>query len=579
MGISVEIVKNNNFLESIDYENSIDIETKKSKGVYYTPKIIVDYILENTLKKHNVVKNPYPKVLDISCGCGNFLLEAYDILYNLFEKNIYKLKDTYGEEYWQIDNIHNHIISNCIYGVDIDENAIEILKKSLINKSKNHKVDKLNIYITDGLKKPWKNKFDYIIGNPPYIGHKNLDKEYKKYLLENYSQVYKDKADVYFCFYKRIVDVLDKDGISSIITPRYFLESPSGKLLRKFMKDNTKIQEIVDFLGANIFRNIGIASCIMTFRKQGTNKFIDIYKIKNQNINIYEADSLKVMMDKENFEYFRLDERYLGDEWIIVNNYDKEFYDKIQRKCEYMLGDLVVSYQGIITGCDKAFILKEDDERLDKIDNTLIKNWVKNKNINKYIVKDSCYKLIYSNDIDKEENYESVIKECIGKYKKKLENRRECKKDIRKWYELQWGREKGLFERDKIMYPYKSTENRFAIDYKNNFSSADVYSFFLNDQYKNEFSHEYLVGVLNSSTYDKYFKLTAKKMSKNVYDYYPNKVMKIKIFKDDNYDKIETLSKSIIKILSDSKNNDIDLQKVENLKNQIDNLVNISLGL
>ena len=81
------------------YEESLDVYIKKSKGIYYTPKIIVDYILKKTIKSHDILKNPEPKVLDISCGCGNFLLEAYDILYELIEDNIYELKDIYGEKY------------------------------------------------------------------------------------------------------------------------------------------------------------------------------------------------------------------------------------------------------------------------------------------------------------------------------------------------------------------------------------------------------------------------------------------------------------------------------------------------
>ena len=87
------------------------------------------------------------------------------------------------------------------------------------------------------------------------------------------------------------------------------------------------------------------------------------------------------------------------------------------------------------------------------------------------------------------------------------------------------------------MYPYKACDNRFAIDEKNNFSSADVYSFYIKEEYEDIFSYEYLVGLLNSKVYNKYFKINAKKISKNTYDYYPNKVMKIKIFKDgQNYD-------------------------------------------
>ncbi|HCQ6034380.1 TPA: SAM-dependent methyltransferase, partial [Clostridioides difficile] len=68
----------------------------------------------------------------------------------------------------------------------------------------------------------------------------------------------------------------------------------------------------------------------------------------------------------------------------------------------------------------------------------------------------------------------------------------------------------------------------------------------------------------------------AKKMSKNIYDYYPNKVMKIRIFRDNNYEEIENLSKQIISILL---NKSIDKGKVEKLQIKMDNLIMDSLGI
>lgn len=584
----------NNFHSSISYENSLDIDIKKTKGVYYTPKVVVDYIMEKTLKGHDIIENPYLKVLDISCGCGNFLLEAYDILYELFEKNIEDLAKRYGEEYWKAENLHNHILSNCIYGADIDREAVDILKTSLLEKKQNSKVDKLNIYCCDSLNTSWYSRFDYIVGNPPYIGHKNLDKEYKQFLLKNYGQVYKDKSDLYFCFYEKIIGILKEGGVSSIITPRYFLESPSAKYLREYIKSNVIIDELVDFLGANVFKNIGVASCIITFNKKLKQEQqkdpIDVFRIKNEDISINTLDNLSNFIQKDLFEHFSIDVDALGDEWVIVNRDKYDFYNKIQSTCEYVLDDIAVSFQGIITGCDKAFIIEKDDDRIKKVSESLLKNWIKSKGINPYIVSEARHKLIYSNDIKSEEEYPVVINEFIGRYREKLENRRECKKNLRKWYELQWGREKSLFERKKIMYPYKSNNNRFAIDYQNNFSSADVYSFFIKDEYIDEFSYEYLVGILNSEVYNKYYKITAKKMSKNIYDYYPNKVMKIKIFKDHNYYKIEKLSKQIIsdsyeinEILKEKDlKSDIINQKKENiskLQREIDYLIESSLGV
>ena len=66
--------------------------------------------------------------------------------------------------------------------------------------------------------------------------------------------------------------------------------------------------------------------------------------------------------------------------------------------------------------------------------------------------------------------------------------------------------------------------------------------------------------------YNKYFKINAKKISKNAYDYYPNKVMKIKIFKDSNYTHIEDLSKQVLQRLKNGESNISDLEyKINNL--------------
>lgn len=564
------------------YEEFMDENIRKNLGQFYTPDFIVEYILDNTIEKEDIVKNPFVKILDPTCGSGNFLVMAYDILKKKFEDNLNTLSIKYekeeyiikkknksikvnGKEYWKKENIHYHILKNCIYGADIDKFGVQLTIVNLLLKDTNNFTDEINIINCDSLVKWenqidkeinykfWSNRYDYIIGNPPYVGHKQMNMDYKKWLLKEYKDVFKDKSDLSYCFFKRIVDVLKEDGTASIITTRYFMESPTGKNLRRYLKNNSKIIEVMDFYGYEIFKGVGVASAIFTFEN---NKFIDndikVYKLKNKSI-LNQETNIRNMLSNDIFEGFILNQGHLKDDrWILISDKKYNIYKNIEQNCNLRLNDIVTSFQGIITGCDKAFVLKSEDIVKNSIESDLLKKWIKNKNINKYFVNETDLMIIYSNLINNKEEYKNSLKH-ISKFKNKLENRRECKNGIRNWYELQWGREANLFQKPKIIYPYKSESNKFAIDNGEYFYSADIYSFFIKNEFSEIFSLEYLVAILNSKIYEFYFKIFAKKMGERIYDYYPNSVMDMKILKDSNYKTIEDKGKKILKLCEDIK--------------------------
>lgn len=613
------------------YQQSIDTDTRKALGKYYTPSYIIDFILNNTLAQADVLKKPFLKVLDPACGCGFFLIKAYDILKEKFQAALPILREKYadesyiihkdgefksinGEEYWQKHNLHYHILKHCIYGADIDENALWICSASLLVKGRTKYEEDLNIIYCDSLvrweknydreqiiqelkeyrliyginnlkddkmeyvdrekaeeilrrNKFWSNKYDYIVGNPPYVGHKKLTMDYKEWLLNEYKEVFKDKSDLSYCFYQRALEMVDNKGIIAFISSRYFMESPTGRNLREYLKKNSKIVKIVDFYGEKIFKGIGVATAIF-FISSGPHKdnLVEVWKYGGGKIN---------NIDPKDFDVFTVKQaKLLKDRWILISDEKRDMLDKIETRCKIRLGDLVESFQGIITGCDKAFVMDEYMMEVLSIEENLLKPWIKNSHIDRYRIKESNLKLIYSNWIDDPYKYPNSMMH-IAKYRERLKGRRECKKGRRLWYQLQWGRDPYLFMKDKIVYPFKSKSNRFALDSLGSFCSADVYSFILKEGAEG-YTLPFLLGVLNSEIYEFYFKLFAKKMGSGIYDYYPNTVMDLKIPDYEACKEIETISIEIMKLCGEDDTAQKDIKIAEE---KIDDILRIYFSL
>jgi len=122
-------------------------EVRKAGGVYYTPQYIVEYIVKNTVE--NIIENKTPaeiskiKILDPACGSGSFLLGAYQYLLN-YHFNYYHSKSTKGTKERKNSPLtpdgrlstaeKKRILTNNIFGVDIDTQAVEVTKLSLLLK-------------------------------------------------------------------------------------------------------------------------------------------------------------------------------------------------------------------------------------------------------------------------------------------------------------------------------------------------------------------------------------------------------------------------------------------------------------
>ncbi|MBW9153567.1 Eco57I restriction-modification methylase domain-containing protein [Clostridium estertheticum] len=514
------------------------IKNNKEKGTVYTPEPITSYMIENTIKAAQIINNPYIRIVDPSCGTGNILICCFKFLENLYKDNLSFINEKNGLKLNE-KSIDDHIIRYNLFGFDIDDIALKILVIDLYDLSKGCMLR--NIFNKDFLLYENECKYDIVIGNPPYVGKKSIDNEYASFLKIKYKKVYRDKGDLSYCFFEKSLEDLSEGGKLTFITSRYFIESPSGENLRKMLKEGYTIDKMIDFYGIRPFKNVGIDPLII---------FITNHKTSDNQIEIIKPLTVKGKEKKEfynnvflkggnKFNVFMLNKKELDDKgWVLVDEKVRTIIKKIKQQKHTELSNICYSYQGIITGCDKAFVLNKDTLLRKNIEKNIIKPWIKSSYIEKNkILRQDSY-IIYSDLICNPKEYNNAIA-YIGLQREKLLKRRECQKGIRKWYELQWGRNQNIFEGEKIIFPFKASSNRFALD-TGSYFSADVYALTLKED--TEVTYDFLLYILNSKIYEFYFKTFAKKLGEDAYEYYPNNLMKLCIptmmeykGKDENY--------------------------------------------
>ncbi|MGL4607989.1 MAG: Eco57I restriction-modification methylase domain-containing protein [Eubacteriaceae bacterium] len=537
------------------YEEGIQLNRKKKHGIFYTPENISQVIAEKGMMWGEIDKNdPIPRILDPACGSGSLLIAMYDQLMNRFgrDKNEAEKSD-----------LHKKIVEESLVGIDRDGIACLVTKMILVLKNKFYVYPigiKKGDLLIEGYEKD--NNFDLIIGNPPYVGHKGIEKGYMEELKKRYPEVYQDKGDLSYCFFGCGWERLKQGGSLVYITSRYFLEAYNGKGLRRFLKNHFEVKEIIDFNGLRVIPNVGVDLAIISLRKNEEVKeghWINVKRFYQKNVKPQNfpclIEGLRKNIGKENnfYEEYQSNQDDLEEDlWRLYSPMTKQIIEKIENRTPFTLGNVVKSFQGVITGNDKAFIIDEGDNGAVGFEPAFLKPWIKNKDVKKYQISQPKKKIVYTNGISNIENYPEVIKH-LEIHHEKLMERRECKSGKLPWYGLQWGRNPEYFTGKKIVFPYKATTNRFAIDEHQCFFSADVYGLMLKKRLYHQISEEFLVILLNSQLYNFYFKAFGKKLGDALYEYYPNTLLKLGIpdIKSENsklfkgfYAKIEKLVKN-----------------------------------
>jgi tRNA1(Val) A37 N6-methylase TrmN6 len=274
------------------FENSNSEQFKKQTGVVYTPPFVVKYILDKTLTSLSVDT----KIIDPACGGGIFILYAIEYLRHVTGKAI------------------DEIIANNVYGIDNDPNAVALAHEVLTQYSQvacGKKPSKINIYHGDSTDIEFLSslgKFDYVVGNPPYVRIQNIPEDKRQY-LKSWSMVNGD-SDLYIAFIELAFFLLKSDGRLGFITPNSYLKNKSTINLLNWLIDNRKIVELIDFEGYQIFgkkattyTSILIASNeeqkSMTMRKlTGMDENLD--KVLSTDVKSYEVVKSKSILIPSN---------------------------------------------------------------------------------------------------------------------------------------------------------------------------------------------------------------------------------------------------------------------------------------
>ncbi len=524
---------------------------RKKDGVFYTPKYITKYIVDNTLGKLCTEKkielkldediaifeyqkadgklnekgkelferlNTYKswlltlKVCDPACGSGAFLNQALSYFieeHKFVDDIIAELTNTP----LRLFDTDLQILENNIFGVDINEESVEIAKLSmwLRTAQPGRKLSDLSNNIKCGnslIDDPaiagdkafnWekefptvfeKGGFDVVIGNPPYVRQELLGQQQKDFFAFRYKNVYNGIADLYVYFYDLSISLIKEKGLLGFITPNKWMERKYGFELRSYLI-NLDILQIVNFGELRIFEDASTEPEITILKNSSSNitniqykmiKSLDEARLSPYSLTDYDKNKLDTSI------------------WRFNDNQSHDIISKFKNGAKtlknYNNGGV---YYGVKSGLNDAFIIK--NELRDQIisnypeSESLIEKMVEGDDFSRWSLNHSGRYMITTFPSKKIDitRFPGIM-DFLGSFGSKIEQSGEKgsrKKSVNKWFETQDTISySDLFKLPKLIYYHTASTHNFYYDTEGYYISANCY-FIAN-------ADRYLQCVLNS---------------------------------------------------------------------------------
>ena len=559
------------------YEKYLPSGERKRLGEFYTPTEVIDYILTSVGYTYSYDIET-KDLLDPACGSGGFVVRASRRLISRYLMKFSKTdkKELRDPKNWKeivsrlspdeakiiLESLQEHI-----YGLDINPFACHIAEMNLLfqiidlyqkvrEKHLDYKLRRFKIYRTDSLEKPTQKqiidythaafleeqdeidrikekKFDFVVGNPPYVRVQMIDEKTKEYIKREYKTPV-GKFDLYIPFIERGISWLKDNSKFGYINPNLFLNRDYGKELRKFLLDNTILQ-IIDFGDSGVFKDVTNYPCILIVQKkkpeESAIKTIIAYQPKDKLLYDVQKNYYQKYYKNEYFSLFDVRQDKIGvEQWKLIPETVLKIFDKVKSLADKKLSQEAERiYEGFITGNNKIYFVTSKKIKSLRLEKGLLKPVPKGRYVRRWQFFTDQFVIYPHQDVNgKTEAIGNLKSEFPNTWQYFKENETELKKRTylmeaiekggrQEWYEIWNPRCYDWFNQPKIITPNLSTENNFAFDEDNVFLDHDCYGIILKD--KKRENYVYTLGLLNSHLLEFYLKQISPYASGKYYRY------------------------------------------------------------
>ena len=360
---------------------------------------------------------------------------------------------------------------------------------------------------------PLSERFNVVIGNPPYIRWKNLEDNLKRELAQSalWNKYFNSLCDYLFIFILKSIEQLKDNGELIFICPEYWLNTTHSASLRNYMCVNGYFSDIYLFKETTLFE--GVTSSFVIFRYIKSKK--QASEIALHKYTKREKPTLDELIDGSCFVIEQIPSFQIGERWILATKSKQNLLKSFQNSCIqnkslfpnsgtfYRIGDFCDIGNGMVSGLDKAFKVTDIDILNEDERNSLIKV-NKAKDLDQYSNIGTSYYFFIKDDMKEKDfavKFPHFYKQLMP-YKDLLEKRYSYGRNLPIW-QFAFPRNEQLFNRDvsRIFVPCKdriSTRKYFRFSYadKKSYALQDVTGILLKNQCKEDI--KYILAYLNN---------------------------------------------------------------------------------